>query len=344
MTQRSFKKILFSLIALFAISLSLINTEGIYAKQIPAYSKSGNCISFVLLSDYSKTLPIGGQFYLLAITSNGTQPTYKSSNSSIASVNTYGLVTAKKAGTCLITSKIKNAEASCKLTITPTSIKLNKTQYSIENGSSFQLIAHVSTGHMITWRSSKNSIVSVDENGLITAHKTGTATVTAKVDGASATCLVTVKSPNISLSEKECFLFRKQTIKLTAKTSSGLTPTWKSSKKSVAIVDENGLVTAIKHGTAIITCTLDGVSKTCYITVQQPKITLSKNKLVLKPAETYSISAKVSSGNSPEWSSSNINIATVDPNGNITAREPGKCYIYAVEDGVKSSCIVTVKQ
>lgn len=344
MTQRSIKKVIISSFLFFLFFISLFRQENVFAGQLPDYSRYGDSFSFVLLSDYSKTLPIGGQFNLLAITSSGTRPTFKSSNSSIASVNTYGLVTAKKAGTCMITSKTKNAEAFCILTITPTSITLNKTQYSIENSKSFQLTAQVSTGHKVTWKSNKTSVISVNENGLITAHKVGSATITAKVDGSSATCFITVKPPTISLSENECCLFRKQSIKLTAKTSSGLIPTWKSNKKSVAIVDENGLVTAVKHGTAIITCTLDGVSRTCYITVQQPKITLSKSKLALKPKEKYSISAKVSSGISPEWSSSNINIATVDQNGNITAKEPGKCYIYAVEDGVKVSCIVTVKK
>ena len=39
-----------------------------------------------------------------------------------------------------------------------------------------------------------------------------------------------------------------------------------------------------------------------------------------------------------------MNVATVDADGTITARQKGKAYIYAREDGVKSSCIVTVSE
>lgn len=62
----------------------------------------------IILTRYSKTMAIGEEFGLIAIASNGKQPTFKSSKSSIASVNTYGRVTAKKAGTCKITTGTKS--------------------------------------------------------------------------------------------------------------------------------------------------------------------------------------------------------------------------------------------
>ena len=63
---------------------------------------------WIVLTKYSKTMAVGEEFGLIAVASNGKQPTFKSSKSSIASVNTYGWITAKKAGTCKITAKIKN--------------------------------------------------------------------------------------------------------------------------------------------------------------------------------------------------------------------------------------------
>ena len=74
-----------------------------------AYASSG--YEFVVLNSYSKTLSIGDEFYLLAVTTNGKKPSFSSSNSSVASVNTYGKITAKKAGTATIKAKIKNGEA-----------------------------------------------------------------------------------------------------------------------------------------------------------------------------------------------------------------------------------------
>ena len=52
---------------------------------------------------------------------------------------------------------------------------------------------------------------------------------------------------------------------------------------------------------------------------------------------------KVSSGNKPAFSSSNSCVAEVDKNGRITAKDAGKAYIYASEDGVKSRVRVVVK-
>lgn len=47
-------------------------------------------LPFIMLSSYRQSIPIDGQFLLIAITSDGSVPTFKSSRSSIASVNTYG--------------------------------------------------------------------------------------------------------------------------------------------------------------------------------------------------------------------------------------------------------------
>ena len=54
------------------------------------------------------------------------------------------------------------------------------------------------------------------------------------------------------------------------------------------------------------------------------------------------MSAKVSSGNKPEWSTSNSNVATVDSEGKITGIKKGRAYIYAKEDGTKVKCTVYV--
>ncbi len=234
-----------------------------------AYAKSSSSFSIIILSAYNKTMSIGDEFYLIAVSSNGKTPTFKSSDSSVACVNTYGLVTAKKSGSCKITAKVKGAESSCRITVEKTRITLSHTTKKLYRTQSFKLEAASSTGHEVSY---------------------------------------------------------------------------KSSKTSVATVDDEGNVTAVKHGTATITVSCDGTKKICTVTVKQPVITLSRQAITLTPGQKYSLSARVSSGVTPEWSSSNINIATVDSGGNITARQKGKAYIYAKEDGVKVSCIVTVKE
>lgn len=305
------------------------------------YAASG--YEYVLLTHYSKTLKIGDAFYLTAVTSSGKKPKFTSSDSRVASVNTYGKVTAKKAGTATITAKTARGEAECKVTVAKTAIQLNQSNISLENGSAARLTAKVSTGHPVTFRSSKTSVATVDEKGLITAKKPGKTLITVMADGTSVKCRVTVKTPKVSLNRTAVSMYRKKTVKLSVQTTSKSIPKWKTNKKSVAVVDNNGTVTAVKNGTALITVTVDGVSKTCEITVKKPVIRFDEPQVTLAVGRTKQIGLTVSSGIRPAFSSSNDRIATVDENGVIQARTAGKAYIYAKEDGTTERMTVIVK-
>ena len=186
---------------------------------------------------------------------------------SVASVNTYGRVTAKKAGTCTITGKVAGGEASCKITVTKTIITLSTASITMENGAQVTLKGQTSNRSPISWKSQKSSVAEIDENGKISAKKPGETTITAKADGTKKTCHVTVKKPKVTLNYTSASLSRNQTLLLTAKVSSGKKATWKSQKKSVATVNSRGKVTAIKRGTTKIRASIDGVTKECTITV-----------------------------------------------------------------------------
>lgn len=301
-------------------------------------------VGFIVLDTYSKSLKIGDEYYLMAITSNGKKPTFSSSDSKVASVNTYGKITAKQAGTAKITAKIKNGEASCKVRVEKTTIELDKKRISLENGYSARLKATASTGHPVTFRSNKKSVAVVHEDGIIVAKKPGTATITVTADQTTASCIVTVRQPKVSLNKRSVSLYRKECIHLTVKSTSKSIPKWKTNKKSVAIVDSYGNVTAIKNGTAIITVTVDGISKTCEVTVKKPTVKFEENEIMMAVGEEKTVKVSVSSGNKPTFSSSNTCIAAVDEDGKIYAKDIGKAYIYASEDGVKSRIRVIVKK
>ncbi len=328
-------------ISCLSIFLGLILFLSYFPVKTTTAGSSGS-ISFIILSKYSANVDIGSDFYIVAATSNGKLPAWKSSNSSIASVNTYGKVTAKKFGTVTITAKIKNAEASCKVTVNKTKITISKASASLERGEKIKLSASASTGSKITWKSSKSSVASVDEDGNVTALKPGETTLTASADGSIVSCKITVKVPSISLSNSSIKLYRNQKFLLTAKVSSGIIPVWKSNRKSVAIVDERGNITAVKNGNALISATVDGVVKTCEVIVEKPVITLSKYDITLKKGASASVIANVASGNVPVWSSSNSNVATVNASGQVTALKKGTAYVYASEDGTKVRCTVHV--
>lgn len=224
-------------------------------------------LAFVVLNTYERTMNIGDEYQLYAVTSNGRKPSFASSNSKVASVNTYGRITAKKAGSAKITVKTRNGEACCRITVSKTTIRLNQSSVSMDNGSEFQLKADVSTGHEVKYKSSKRSVATVDENGVITAKKPGDTVITVSADGTSVTCRVKVKRPKVVLTQSKATLQCEEELQLAVKTNSRTTPKWKSSRPSVAIVDDRGHVIALKEGKTIITVTVDGVTAKATITV-----------------------------------------------------------------------------
>lgn len=167
----------------------------VFYYHTPVYAASG--YEYVILNTYSRTMKIGDEYYLIALTSTGKKASFSSSDSSVASVNTYGKIMARKAGSAVITAKIKNGEASCRIKVQKTTITLNRKSVSMENGSSFSLTAVTSNGHPVTYKSSKKSIATVDEDGLITARKPGKTTIAVTADKTTVNCNVTVKQPSV---------------------------------------------------------------------------------------------------------------------------------------------------
>lgn len=130
--------------------------------------------------------------------------------------------------------------------------------------------------------------------------------------------------------------------------------TWRSSNSAVATVDQNGLVTAIKSGTATIIATAQNggsVSVECSVKVVQmvEGITLSARSLKLDVDESAQLTAMVSPGDANDhsitWSSSNNAVAEVSGNGVVSGHGAGVCTITATANdgsGVKAECVVTV--
>ncbi len=297
---------------------------------------------YIILPFYGSVMDIGEETWLCAYTSTGKKPTFKSSNSKVASVNTYGYITAKGSGTATITVKIKDAEASCYITVRKTKLTLNRYSLILEHGETFKLNASTSNNSTVKWKSGRKSIASVDDRGFVTANKPGDTVITVKADDTVTTCKVKVKSPTLTLDIKSLSMYRLSTVPLKVNVSSGISPKWKSNRSSVAVVDQNGYVTAIKNGTATISATVDGVTVTCSVTVKKPDIILSDTDITLKAGQTRTIKASVSSGNTPLWSTSNSDVATVSSSGKIKAIKKGTATITVIEDGTKAKCKVHV--
>lgn len=309
---------------------------------LPMQSASAAKTPWIVLSKYSNTMKIGQEFYLNAVTSDLSIPTYSSSSRAIASVDSYGLVSAKKAGTCRISVKSGRSIAYCMITVQKTQISLNKNAVSLKQGDTFSLKATTSNGSTPTFKSSKSSIAVVDCTGKITAKKAGECTITVKADQSEAICKINVIQTKITLNQSSISLENGASFPLKASTSNGSPISFQTSKKSVAVVDNNGNITAMKPGEAIITVKADQSEVRCKVTVRKPNIILSEKKCTLKAGKSKKISAKVSSGRPPKWSSSKSSVAKVDQTGKITAVKKGTATITAKVDGVTATCHVTV--
>ena len=176
------------------------------------------------------------------------------------------------------------------LTINPapvlvTGISLNNSNLSLYTGKTATLTATVTpenaTNKAVTWKSSDDTIATVDNNGKVTAVKEGTATITVTTEDGNktATCAVTVAAATVpvtgvTLNKTSTSLYVGDTETLTATVepsdATNKTVTWTSSNPSVATV-ENGVVTALARGTAVITATTADGGKTasCTVTVSR---------------------------------------------------------------------------
>ena len=179
-----------------------------------------------------------------------------------------------------------------------TSITLSKTTLALEVGGSETLNTTVAptnaTDKTVTWKSSDNTVAKV-ENGKVTALKTGTATITATAGGKSATCTVTVTNVNIFITEilldlTELTIKTEETFTLTATilptNATDIDLEWISSNTKVATVSNDGTITAIASGTAlIIVSSSNGVQARCNVTVEVNTYGLEFRSLVNRPNE-----------------------------------------------------------
>ena len=232
---------------------------------------------------------------------NGTQTygedyssnfTWTSSNTSVATVGSNGVITGVGAGTATITAKYGGTTLTGTVTVTPNytyELVLNKTSMNMGKGRTETLIATFKTyadgvlesskdvTSSATWSSSSSSVAGVN-GGTITGNGVGSATITATYNGKSATCTVNViGSPTLSLGWTSADL-EKGDVRTnaaiynpnngTASTNVTSSAVWTTSNSGVATVG-GGQITAQGKGTCTITATYNGVSASCTVNVTE---------------------------------------------------------------------------
>lgn len=208
----------------------------------------------------------------------------------------------------------------------------------------------------VTWSSSNVTVASVDANGVVTAHKAGTAIISCVTNtGEDASCDVTVRETAPALNETSLTLTMhyndpNPTQKLYLKEGKGALSGWTSSDPTVASVSESGLVTALAVGkTTIRATTADGKTVSCTVEVKSDigQVLLSESQILLHDiGGTQTLTAVMDGASVPvTWASSDPAVASVDANGVVTAIASGQATItVTAENGTTAQCIVYTGQ
>ena len=222
-------------------------------------------------------------------TTENPEMVWTSKNPEVADVSNDGIVTAKKEGTAEIVVKVGNFEKTCIVTVKEIkidTIEINVPDFELGLGRSQTLGVIINPNNTtddktISWSSSDDSIVSVDEYGKVTAKGYGTATITATVGDKTATVDITVVEipiGTITVDVENSKVNIGDTIKLNI----NLEPTDATNKDTVRItssnpdvvfIDENGNIIAKSAGKAIISVEAEnGIKDQIEIEVIEPVI------------------------------------------------------------------------
>lgn len=127
--------------------------------------------------------------------------------------------------------------------------------------------------------------------------------------------------------------------------------TWSSSDSRIAKINSSGIITAISPGTVTITAEIDSNIAIATINVVKAptiqSIVLSDSEVDLYEGKTKQLTATLNPENAVgtiKWTSSDLNIATVDGNGKITAIGEGSAIITAKIGNISAQCIVNVSK
>ena len=302
---------------------------------------------------------------------------WRSSNTTVATVSTNGIVTAHAEGTTAISATTIDGNRTnySYINVLPrivvTNISLSPTTLKLQTGDNVRftpiITPYNATNKSIIWASSNISVATVSTEGLVTTHTEGFTTISATtVDGnKTASCSITVSNSQpeaititgIDITPVEIQLktgySRTITATITPNNATNQSIIWHSNNIAVATVSTNGTVTAHSEGTTTISATtVDGnITALCSVYVTKPQsetiaitgISIDPATLKLQPGQSLALVVKITPANATNqdilWESDNTNVATVSANGIVTAHSLGSAIVSATsaENGIIKS-------
>lgn len=315
----------------------------------------------VTVKPKTKYLKLGKSFYITATVTGSSNKKVKwsSSKKKVATVTSGGKVKGKKIGTAYIKATAKDgsgAYARCKVRVVRkvTKVKLNKYTGRLLVGDTMKLKATVkpkkATIKSVKWTTNKKSVATVSGSGRVLGVSPGIVKIKAKAkdgSGKSATCIIRVIEPieatGIDVKNEQITVAKGKTAQsgITLNPSNSTTKIkFRSDNKKVATVNKYGKIKTKRVGEATIYATTPtGLYAYCDVLV----VDLNRKAVTLRQYDTEQLRVnEISTG--VTWYSRNINIATVSANGVVTGRKKGTTTVYAIVNGVKLGCRVTVKK
>lgn len=349
-----------------------VKVQDTVVNDIPVASLSFNELTHSIVVGQSKTLTVN----ILPADATDKSLKWSVTDTSIATVNSQGLIMAKKAGTTSVNVRTNDGNKLAVATIIVTNavvsvadISIVPTSVNMLNQTIRQLKAEITpldaTNQKVVWTSSNEAIAEVNSLGIVTANSVGTVTITATTnDGAkTATCQVTVTNTvvainSVALSPAKLSLILNGTYQLlpriTPANATNQEVSWSSSDTTVATVTSEGFVVALKAGKSNITVSTKEGNKTATVEItvitgtMVSNVSIAPEKAQMGIGTTFQLTASVLPNNASNkainWESSDTTIVKANSNGLLTALKRGNATVIArTVDGSNNFAFVPVE-
>lgn len=320
----------------------------------------------IAFADQDMRLAVGMKGTLEAVLSEGSRGSYSFASSDAAVIEVdaaTGRFIARKQGSATLSVTAYNgvtASQEVRVYAAPVSMKLVEKKLSLGVGEQYRLrVDCMASGNQecapgLTFKSSNTKVAAVDANGVVTARKAGSATITVKsFNGLSAKCSISVrKAPTaIALPDDELTLAVNESISMAARlapSGCGGVVKYEVSDTSLAFVDEKGnLIANRDSGSVVLTAsTYNGLSASCTVNLcPEPKdIAFLYDSYALnvgmKAEPPYLLDGDCAT---IYLSSSNPAVAYIDGEGRIVAKKKGSAYIRVeTYNGLHAEMLLTV--
>lgn len=208
-----------------------------------------------------------------------------------------------------------------------------------------------------TWTSELEPVPSITPSIAPTPAPTMIPTVIPSISPSAIVPVVPTKPPVVTPSIRPSITLNKTSVTLyeTGKNTAQLkasvqgqskTVTYTSSNSKIAKISSTGTITAIKHGTAIITAKANNVTATCKVVVKATSLKLNRSEAVIYIVKKNTVQMKhTTTGYSKtiSYTSSNSKVATVNRTGKVTAKKAGSATITIRANGRTAKCKIIVK-